>query len=191
MERNSVIVVGTHGDITVRYVALIVGGQHQILSALTLEADVDQRHIPSVFDSAIKLAPLTAGGISTTTGPSSRVLMKKWRRRLVLPATPFGPPDDVVLVCLAIAESGLLHGVLAHERKTPDHSVHGAAIHPRAVAVSGTLARTTALGGTTAFPAEISIPDEMSRESLRLGTSGNATAFALNAGVIGLGRATA
>ena len=54
------------------------------------------------------------------------------------------------------------------------------------VAVSGTLARTTALGGATAFPAVISIPDEMSRESLRLGMSGNATAFAPNAGVIGL-----
>jgi multidrug resistance efflux pump len=54
------------------------------------------------------------------------------------------------------------------------------------VAVSGTLARTTAVGGTTAFPAEISVPDEMSRDSLRLGMSGNATAFAEKAGVIGL-----
>jgi multidrug resistance efflux pump len=54
------------------------------------------------------------------------------------------------------------------------------------IAVSGTLARTTALGGTSAFPAEISIPDEMSPESLRLGMSGTATAFAGNAGVIGL-----
>ena len=54
------------------------------------------------------------------------------------------------------------------------------------IAVSGTLARTTALGGTTAFPAVISIPTEMSRESLRLGMSGNATVFAGNAGVIGL-----
>jgi multidrug resistance efflux pump len=54
------------------------------------------------------------------------------------------------------------------------------------IAVSGTLARTTALGGATAFPAEISIPDEMSRDSLRLGMSGSATAFAGNAGVIGL-----
>jgi multidrug resistance efflux pump len=54
------------------------------------------------------------------------------------------------------------------------------------IAVSGTLARTNALGGATAFPALISIPDEMSRESLRLGMSGSATAFAGNAGVIGL-----
>jgi multidrug resistance efflux pump len=54
------------------------------------------------------------------------------------------------------------------------------------VAVSGTLARTTALGGTTAFPAEISGPDDMSRDSLRLGMSGSATVFAANAGVIGL-----
>jgi multidrug resistance efflux pump len=53
------------------------------------------------------------------------------------------------------------------------------------VAVSGTFARTNALGGATAFPAEISIPDGMSRESLRLGMSGSATAFADNAGVIG------
>ena len=54
------------------------------------------------------------------------------------------------------------------------------------VAVSGTLARTNAIGGASTFPAEISVPDEMSRDSLRLGMSGNATAFAENAGVIGL-----
>jgi multidrug resistance efflux pump len=54
------------------------------------------------------------------------------------------------------------------------------------IAVSGTLARTTALGGTSVFPAEISVPDEMSRDSLRLGMSGNATAFSEKAGVIGL-----
>ena len=54
------------------------------------------------------------------------------------------------------------------------------------VAVSGTLARTNVLGGATVFPAEISIPDGMSRDSLRLGMSGSATAFAGNAGVIGL-----
>jgi multidrug resistance efflux pump len=54
------------------------------------------------------------------------------------------------------------------------------------IAVSGTLARTTALGGTTAFPAEISVPQEISHESLRLGMSGNATVFAGNAGVIGV-----
>ena len=54
------------------------------------------------------------------------------------------------------------------------------------IAVSGTLARTTALGGTSAFPAEISIPEEISRDALRLGMTGNATAFAENAGVIGL-----
>jgi multidrug resistance efflux pump len=53
------------------------------------------------------------------------------------------------------------------------------------IAVSGTLARTT-LGGTSAFPAQISIPDEMSRDTLRLGMSGNATAFSEKAGVIGL-----
>jgi len=54
------------------------------------------------------------------------------------------------------------------------------------IAASGTLARTTALGGASVFPAEISVPDEMSRDTLRLGMSGNATAFAANAGVIGL-----
>src|SRR6266436_2008450 len=35
------------------------------------------------------------------------------------------------------------------------------------VATSGTLARTNAIGGTTVFPATISIPDEMNRDSLR------------------------
>jgi multidrug resistance efflux pump len=54
------------------------------------------------------------------------------------------------------------------------------------IVASGTLARTTALGGASVFPAEISVPDEMSRDALRLGMSGNATAFAANAGVIGL-----
>jgi multidrug resistance efflux pump len=54
------------------------------------------------------------------------------------------------------------------------------------ISASGTLARTNALGGATVYPAEISIPEGMSRESLRLGMSGSATAFADNAGVIGL-----
>jgi multidrug resistance efflux pump len=54
------------------------------------------------------------------------------------------------------------------------------------IAVSGTLARTNALGGATVFPAEISIPEGMSRDSLRLGMSGSATAFSEKAGVIGL-----
>jgi multidrug resistance efflux pump len=54
------------------------------------------------------------------------------------------------------------------------------------IAVSGTLARTNALGGTSVFPAVISTPDEMNRDALRLGMSGTATAFAGNAGVIGL-----
>jgi hypothetical protein len=54
------------------------------------------------------------------------------------------------------------------------------------VAVSGTMARTNALGGATVFPAVISIPDGMNCDQLRLGMSGSATAFAGNAGVIGL-----
>jgi multidrug resistance efflux pump len=54
------------------------------------------------------------------------------------------------------------------------------------IAVSGTLARTNTFGGATVFPAEISIPDGMDRDALRLGMSGTATAFAHNAGVIGL-----
>jgi hypothetical protein len=52
--------------------------------------------------------------------------------------------------------------------------------------VSGTLARTTALGGATTFPAEISILEGMHRDSLRPGMSGSATAFSDKAGVIGL-----
>jgi hypothetical protein len=36
------------------------------------------------------------------------------------------------------------------------------------------------------FPAVISIPDDMDHDSLRLGMSGSATAFAPKAGVIGL-----
>jgi multidrug resistance efflux pump len=54
------------------------------------------------------------------------------------------------------------------------------------IAVSGTLAKTTALGGATTFPAVISIPGDMSRDTLRLGMSASATAFSPKAGVIGL-----
>jgi hypothetical protein len=54
------------------------------------------------------------------------------------------------------------------------------------IAVSGTLARTNTFGGAKAFPAVISIPEEISRDSLRLGMSGDATVFSPNAGVIGL-----
>ena len=54
------------------------------------------------------------------------------------------------------------------------------------IAVSGTLARTTAIGGATTFPAEISIPADVDRGNLRLGTSGTATVFAKDAGVIGI-----
>ena len=54
------------------------------------------------------------------------------------------------------------------------------------IAVSGTLARTTAIGGATTFPAEISIPADVDRGNLRLGTSGTATVFAKDAGEIGI-----
>ena len=53
------------------------------------------------------------------------------------------------------------------------------------IAVSGTLARTTALGGATVYPAVLSIPEGVSRDTLRLGMSGSATAFSEKAGVIG------
>jgi multidrug resistance efflux pump len=54
------------------------------------------------------------------------------------------------------------------------------------IATSGMIARTNAIGGATTFPVAISIPDGMSRDSLRLGMAGNATAFSEKAGVIGL-----
>jgi multidrug resistance efflux pump len=54
------------------------------------------------------------------------------------------------------------------------------------IAVSGTLARTTAIGGATTFPAEISIPAGVDRDRLRLGITGTATVFAKDAGVIGI-----
>ena len=54
------------------------------------------------------------------------------------------------------------------------------------VAVSGTMARVGAIGGTKAYPAVISIPDGIDRAQLRVGMPGTATVFSENAGAIGL-----
>lgn len=54
------------------------------------------------------------------------------------------------------------------------------------IAVSGTLARTNAIGGATVYPATVSIPADIDRRMLRLGTSGTATVFAERAGAIGI-----
>ena len=54
------------------------------------------------------------------------------------------------------------------------------------IAVSGTLARVGSIGGTGAYPAVISIPQNADRSILRLGTSGTATVFSETAGAIGL-----
>jgi multidrug resistance efflux pump len=54
------------------------------------------------------------------------------------------------------------------------------------VAVSGTLAKSGSVTGARAYPAQISIPDGLDQSGLRVGMPGNATAFAENAGVIGL-----
>jgi multidrug resistance efflux pump len=53
------------------------------------------------------------------------------------------------------------------------------------VATSGTLARSTAIGGTREYPAVISVPEQLDRTALRVGMPGNATVFAENAGAIG------
>jgi multidrug resistance efflux pump len=54
------------------------------------------------------------------------------------------------------------------------------------VAVSGMLARAGSIGGAAAYPAEISIPDDIDQAAMRLGMSGTATVFAPKAGVIGI-----
>jgi multidrug resistance efflux pump len=54
------------------------------------------------------------------------------------------------------------------------------------IAVSGMLARSGSIGGAKAYPAEISIPKDIDRASLRLGMPGTATVFAPDAGVIGI-----
>jgi hypothetical protein len=48
------------------------------------------------------------------------------------------------------------------------------------------LAKSDAVSGAKTYPARISIPDDLDRVQLRLGMPGTATAFADNAGVIGL-----
>ncbi|WP_319797884.1 HlyD family secretion protein [Nitrobacter sp.] len=54
------------------------------------------------------------------------------------------------------------------------------------IAVSGTLARVGSIGGTGAYPAVISMPENADHAILRLGTSGRATVFSEGAGAIGL-----
>lgn len=54
------------------------------------------------------------------------------------------------------------------------------------IAVSGTLAKVGSFGGTSAYPAVISIPKNVDRAVLRLGTSGTATVYSETAGAIGL-----
>jgi multidrug resistance efflux pump len=54
------------------------------------------------------------------------------------------------------------------------------------LAVSGMLARVGSIGGAKAYPAVISIPDDMDRGQLKVGMPGTATVFAEKAGVIGL-----
>jgi multidrug resistance efflux pump len=54
------------------------------------------------------------------------------------------------------------------------------------IAISGMLARVGSIGGAKAYPAEISIPKDIDRASLRLGMPGTATVFAPDAGVIGI-----
>jgi multidrug resistance efflux pump len=54
------------------------------------------------------------------------------------------------------------------------------------VATSGMLARVGSVGGTRAYPAEISVPKDIERSDLRVGMPGTATVFAPNAGPIGL-----
>ena len=54
------------------------------------------------------------------------------------------------------------------------------------IAVSGTLARIGSIGGTTAYPAVISLPKNADAIFLRLGTSGGATVFSETSGAIGL-----
>jgi hypothetical protein len=59
---------------------------------------------------------------------------------------------------------------------------------PRSVAVLIGLfivARVGSIGGANAYPAEISLPQDMERDRLRLGMPGTATFFADNVGVIG------
>ena len=54
------------------------------------------------------------------------------------------------------------------------------------IAVSGMLARSGSVGGAKAYPACISIPDDLDQHQLRLGMPGTATVFAEKAGAIGL-----
>jgi hypothetical protein len=81
----------------------------------------------------------------------------------------------------------------AHAFDNDPGRIHHAAIVevPRGVgqgqiAVSGTLARVGSIGDATAYPAQISLPEGMNREQLRLGMPGTATVFAADAGVVGI-----
>jgi multidrug resistance efflux pump len=168
--------------------------QYETVSAQLGAAKAAQQSAKLALDSEI-------GGINTTVAQLQPQLDNaNWE----LSQTAVRAPADgyVTVVALTVGDRALqLHSAMSFIEGTAVDIVFdnapGRIYHARItaipkgvgqgqVAVSGTLARTNALGGATVFPAEISIPDEMSRESLRLGMSGSATAFADNAGVIGL-----
>jgi multidrug resistance efflux pump len=108
----------------------------------------------------------------------------------------FIPVDDITIVGMFAPNGFQTIRPGARVKLVFDHdpgAIHQANITeiPRGVgqgqvAVSGMLARVGSIGGANAYPAEISLPQDMDRASLRVGMPGSATVFADNAGAIGL-----
>jgi multidrug resistance efflux pump len=142
--------------------------------------DLDQTTVRAPADGAVTLLALTVGD----------------RAHLTRPIISFVVTDDIMLMGMfspngfQIIKPGAAVKLVFEDR--PGRIYHAKIVEiplgvgQGQVAVSGTLARSGSITGARAYPARISIPDDLDQVQLRVGMPGNATAFAENAGVIGL-----
>jgi multidrug resistance efflux pump len=142
--------------------------------------DLDQTTVRAPADGTVTLLALTVGDRAS---PASAVMS-------------FIVTDDIMLIGMfspngfETIKLGAAVKLVFEDR--PGRVYHGKIVAiPQGVgqgqvAVSGTLAKSGAVSGAKAYPARISIPDDLDRVRLRLGMPGTATVFADNAGVIGL-----
>jgi multidrug resistance efflux pump len=142
--------------------------------------ELDQTTFRAPADGAVTLVTLTVGD----------------RAHLTRPLMSFIVSDDITLIGMfspngfQTVKPGAPVKLVFEDR--PGQIYHAKIVEiPRGVgqgqvAVSGTLARSGSITGAKAYPARISIPDELNQADLRVGMPGTATAYSEKAGAIGM-----